>query len=172
MTTKKKNLPTQTNDARAVVKQGQEKSEEIVILKPEVTRAIQVEIRRAIVSESYSGPMPRPDHLEKYDRIVPGAARDILEEFKANGLHARKTETLAINGAINNDKRGQWMAFVLLVLGFVLVAYLAQVGQSVVAGVVAGTLLVAVVAGFLTKKPFSKDNVSDLNKDSESVDAE
>lgn len=172
MTTKKKNLPTQADDASAVVNQEQEKSEDVVTLEPEVTRAIRVEIRRAIVSESYSGPMPKPDHMEKYDRIVPGAAKDILEEFKANGLHARKTETMAIQGAINNDKRGQWMAFGLLILGFVLIAYLANIGQSVVAGVVAGTLLVAVIAGFLTKKPFSKENLAELDKDLESIDTE
>ena len=169
MTTKKKNLPTQARDTRAAVKPEQEKSEEIVILEPEVTRAIQVEIRRAIVSESYSGPMPKPDHLEKYDRILPGAARDILEEFKANGRHARETETLAIQGAINNDKRGQWMAFVLLVLGFALIAYLAHISQSSIAKVVAGTLLLAVIAGFLRKKSFGKGDATNADK---SIDTE
>lgn len=52
------------------------------------------------------------------------------------------------------------------------IAYLANIGQSVVAGVVAGTLLVAVIAGFLTKKPFSKANLAELDKDLESIDTE
>jgi uncharacterized membrane protein len=118
----------------------------------QLKEVISLEVHKAIVRESFSGPMPRPDHLERYDAIVPGAAKDILEEFKANGAHAREVEVLAIRGAIGNDKRGQWMAFTLLILGFGLIAYLSASNQPVVAGVVAGTLLVAVITGFLTNK--------------------
>ena len=30
----------------------------------------------------YSGPLPPPEMLEAYNKIVPGAGNDILEEFK------------------------------------------------------------------------------------------
>ena len=121
-------------------------------LEPELSKAIRGEVRALVARESYSGPMPKPDHLEQYDRIVPGAAKDILEEFKANGAHMRSIELKALGGAIENDKRGQWMAFFLVVAGFFLIAYLAVHGAEKAAMVVAGTLLVAVITGFLAKR--------------------
>ncbi len=137
--------------------------EHVVELEPEVTTAIQSEIRRAIsiYQESYSGPMPKPEHLERYDKVVPGAAKDIVEEFKANGAHIRKMETLATEGTIAKNKRGQNMAFLLVIIGLVVVTYLAINGQPAVAIVIAGTLLVAVITGFLVNKPMLPSSAQD-----------
>jgi uncharacterized membrane protein len=171
MTRKNQNLPHKDEPQAATVENNEtavaEKHENHpTVLEPEVTKAIQFEIRK-VVRETYSGPMPKPDHLEKYDQIVPGAARDILEEFKANGAHSRKIEYLAITGAVNNDKRGQWMAFVLLAMGFGLIAYLANINQASVAKIVAGTLLVAVIGGYLSNKFLGKRNTTDTSETSE-----
>jgi len=121
--------------------------------EPRLAKAVEIAIQRA----SFSGPMPPPDILDRYNQIIPGAAKDILEEFKVNGAHSRDMEKAAIRGAIGNDKRGQWMAFVLVILGFVLIAYLAVNGHTAVAVVVAGTLLGAVITGFLSQRTRSKD---------------
>lgn len=46
--------------------------------------------------QSFTGPMPPPDYLRQYNEIVPGAAKDILDEFRANGAHQREMERLAL----------------------------------------------------------------------------
>lgn len=172
MTRKNQKLPTQTDVEGAVVSQGLDKNENPLVLESGVAKAIRIEVRKAIVSESYSGPMPKPDHMDRYNQIVPGAAKDILEEFKANGAHSRKVELIAVKGAVDNDSRGQWMAFFLVALGFGLVAYLATINQGIVAGIVAGTLLVAVIAGFLSKKIFNAKESVDSSEVLETSDLE
>lgn len=99
---------------------------------------------------SYSGPMPPAEQMAQYDAIVPGAARIIVEEFQANGKHQREMERIAVTNHVAQGRRAQWMAFILVAVGFGLILWLAHLGQTTVACVVAGTLLIAVISGFLT----------------------
>lgn len=66
----------------------------------------------------FAGPMPPPDYLRGYDDIVPGAAKDILNEFLANGQHNRDMEQRLLSDAKESEKRSHWMAFCLVLLGF------------------------------------------------------
>lgn len=131
-----------------------ESRQDVEVLPPQVEQAIRHEVEGALIARrsSFSGPMPPPDVLERYEAVVPGAAKDIVEEFKANGKHTREMTQRGLDGAINADRRSQWMASSLVFLGFVLIYALASTGHDWVAGVVAGTLLVAVITGFLTGK--------------------
>ena len=40
----------------------------------------------------YSGPLPRPDDLAKYDQIVPGAAERIIKMAEAEMLHRHEND--------------------------------------------------------------------------------
>ncbi|WP_242538494.1 DUF2335 domain-containing protein [Trinickia acidisoli] len=118
--------------------------------KPELQQLVEQSVTVALQAESYRGPMPKPEHLRQYDQIVPGAARIILEEFQANSRHSRQMDLLGLKGMISKDARAQWIAGGLVLIGFLLIYQLTMHGHDVVAGVVAGTLLVSVLAGFLT----------------------
>jgi len=124
----------------------------IDLQKPELERLVKRSVMVALSAESFRGPMPRPDDLRQYDAIVPGAARIILEEFQANSKHSRYMDVTALDGMIRKDQRAQWMASVLVFIGFGLVYGLAEHGHDTVAGAVAVTLLVAILAAFLTGK--------------------
>ena len=104
----------------------------------------------AVQAHSFRGPMPPPDHLAQYDRIVPGAGRLIVDEFQMNSEHARKIETLSLRGSIRKDIRAQFIAGFLVLIGFGLVYELAEHGHDGVAIAVAFTLLVSVLTAFLT----------------------
>ncbi|MBU9211843.1 DUF2335 domain-containing protein [Burkholderia multivorans] len=112
--------------------------------------------------------MPLPEHLEKYDRVVPGCARIIVDEFQANSRHSREIEIRGIAGMINRDTRAQWMAFVLVLAGFYLIWQLADHGHDSSAIAVATTLLVGIVTAFLTgHRPWNKAGNSDKNTSSD-----
>jgi uncharacterized membrane protein len=104
----------------------------------------------ALQTQSFSGPMPPPDYLAQYDRIVPGAARLIVDEFRFNAQHAREVETLGIRGVIRKDRRAQVIAGCLVLIGFGLIYELAEHDHDGVAIAVAVTLLVSVLTAFLT----------------------
>lgn len=54
--------------------------------------------RQAItgVQYSYSGPLPHPEILEHYDRIVPGGAERIFSQFESQAAHRQSIEAQVI----------------------------------------------------------------------------
>jgi uncharacterized membrane protein len=78
--------------------------------------------------ETFSGPLPDPKVLEYYERVCPGAAREILEMAKLEQKH-RHADTRA----------GRWLQFSGQFFGFLLAGggifggvYVAHEGQSLV----------------------------------------
>ncbi|MFL9904724.1 DUF2335 domain-containing protein [Paraburkholderia fungorum] len=140
----------------------------IEILEPKLDQIVERKVQVAMRTVTYSGPMPPPEHLAQYDKIVPGAARMILDEFQANSRHAREMELKGMSGMIGRDARAQWMAFVLVLIAFYLIWQLASTGHDKLAIAVATFLVGGIVAAFLTghspwskgKKPDSDDEPS------------
>ncbi|HSX12289.1 MAG TPA: DUF2335 domain-containing protein [Rhabdochlamydiaceae bacterium] len=63
--------------------------------------------------QSYSGPIPPPNFLEQYERMVPGSAARFLEEPHHEAEHRRKLEKNMVEAQIRLANRGQIMAFLL-----------------------------------------------------------
>ena len=49
------------------------------------------------VQVSYSGPLPPPEILEHFDRIVPGGAERIFAQFESQSARRQKIEVRVIN---------------------------------------------------------------------------
>lgn len=63
---------------------------------------------------AWSGPLPPPAALERFDQIIPGGADRILklaEEQQAHRQALEKSEQVAL---ISQDKRGQWLGFAVI----------------------------------------------------------
>ena len=63
--------------------------------KTQVQQAVRQEVRS--VQYSYSGPLPHPDILERYDGIVPNGAERIFAQFESQSAHRRMIEAKVIN---------------------------------------------------------------------------
>ncbi|MDC4542030.1 hypothetical protein NQ781_18400, partial [Acinetobacter baumannii] len=91
-------------------------------------------------------------------------AQDILNEFKANGLHVRTCEKTALEASIGKVKRGQWIAAALallcLILAVLCVAVFKANGVAVALVVLTGTL----VLPFLGFNPKGSKNEEDENE--------
>jgi len=76
--------------------------------------------------EFFSGPLPPPEKLEHYDRIVPGLAERIVGLTERQSAHRQQLERENLHENIRAARTGQWMAYSLgllaLVGGFVLLA--------------------------------------------------
>lgn len=96
--------------------------------------------------ESFSGPMPHPDHLERYEQLHSGAAAMIFREFEAQGQHRRELENAIVTGSELRADRGQWIGAVLIGLGVAAGTAMTVAGQPV-AG--AGVATVALGSGAL-----------------------
>ena len=86
------------------------------------------------VTQITSGPIPAPEILRGYDDVYPGAAQIIINDFQENSKHVRLMQESSLTAEIQRDKRGQWMAFVILVLILALACYSLHLGNITFAG--------------------------------------
>lgn len=103
-----------------------------------------------LAAEHFEGPLPHPVVLERYDTIVPGSAKMIIDDYAENTSCIRDLKKRELEATIERDSRGQWMAFILGVGVLLIAGYSLYRGYPWVAG---GTLFFAVagVAGSITK---------------------
>jgi uncharacterized membrane protein len=99
--------------------------------------------RRLAWSASFSGPLPPPAVLTEYDQTVPGLAREIVDQWKAETGHRHRTidglreiDRESMRAYYGSERRGQWLALVVF-LAVVAVAVLAIVLHREAVGVAA-----------------------------------
>ena len=47
--------------------------------------------RRVFAARSFSGPLPPPESLDEYDAVLPGLAREIVDQWKGETAHRHRT---------------------------------------------------------------------------------
>jgi len=96
--------------------------------------------------ESFSGPIPHPAVMEKYNQIVPGAAERILKMAEEQSAHRMFLEKAVINSDIKKSEVGQKFAFIIAVGGLVVALVLGLLDKTLAAGLIGG-LDIASLAG-------------------------
>ena len=65
------------------------------------------------VTEQFSGPLPPPDMLERYNQVVPDAANRIIAMAEQETGHRRNMERLIISNEYQEAKMGQTCAVII-----------------------------------------------------------
>ncbi|HHE4679999.1 TPA: DUF2335 domain-containing protein [Proteus mirabilis] len=107
--------------------------------------------------ESFSGPLPHPDFLQRYEEILPGGAERIFCLTEKEQSFRHDTQKMAINGAIKKDSRGQWMGFFLSICVLIIATYFAKEGAYWFAGTLITGNLVALAAVFAAGRKGNKN---------------
>ena len=79
------------------------------------------------VHQQWSGPLPPPAALEKFNQIIPGGAERILAMAEKEQAHRIEYEKIGLPETVNESKRGQYLGAVIsvaAVLGAVFTAYI------------------------------------------------
>lgn len=63
--------------------------------------------------ESYSGPIPPPHYLAKYEEICPGSADRILSMAEKQSSHRRKLEEKVVSSNVMKEYIGMILAFII-----------------------------------------------------------
>lgn len=95
-------------------------------------------------SVSFSGPLPHPDILKKFDEVCPGAAKIIIEMANNQSEHRQNLEKNVINSDIKNSRLGLIFGFIIGMSGIIAGALVITVGQ-----VIAGAFLSFISLGSL-----------------------
>lgn len=107
-------------------------------------------------SEMYAGPIPHPDHLQRYEAIVPGSADRLIKMAENQSAH-RQCEEAKVNDAIIKSRtRGQYFGFILVLValigGFALIlSGKVGIGTATIIGS-AATLALAFIYGKVNNK--------------------
>jgi uncharacterized membrane protein len=104
-----------------------------------------------LASEQFKGPLPHPDIFKKYGEIVPDAPERILRDFEETSRVGREAHMDALHLAAKESRRVQWMAFTLILSGFVMSVLFAWMDRDVLSATILGTTICAIVYGFLKK---------------------
>lgn len=68
---------------------------------------------------TFSGPLPPPEVLERYNKIVPGVAERIIKMAEQQSAHRRSLEAQVINSDIKNSKLGLYFGFMIGLTGII-----------------------------------------------------
>ena len=105
--------------------------EELLADLPEEIRVAFVEIMR---SQSFRGPLPPPEMLDEYEKVLPGAAERIFKMAETEQGHRVSWERKALKAVT----RGQWFGFTIAIVAILISAGLAVEGYTTMAIVLAG----------------------------------
>lgn len=105
---------------------------------------------QAIRQESFSGPIPHPELLQKYDKVQPGFAERIVSMSEKQLDHRINCETKVVDGAVAESKRGQNYGLTVCILFLIATVFLGYLGHDWLAGSIGCGTLVSLVAIFVT----------------------
>lgn len=104
------------------------------------------EIATVTQSVSFSGPLPHPALLAKYNEVIPNGAERIMAMAERQSAHRESLEAQVVAGNVASQARGSHYAFIIclvtIVGGFVLIG----MGRSII-GVSAVIGSLATLAG-------------------------
>ena len=97
----------------------------------------------------WQGPLPPPDALQAFEDIEPGAAAQIIEEFRAEAAHRRKQEDREARLRVRETHVGQGLAIAFVVMMVGLIAFAIWMRAPWVAGVLGTGVIAAGVVAFI-----------------------
>ncbi len=90
-----------------------------------------------------------PEVIEHYSRLIPDAPNRILTVFEQNAEAERAIQLSTLKGQIADNKRRDWMAFLIIVAGFSVTAFLAWIDKPYLSGTTLAAIIGYSVMGFL-----------------------
>lgn len=103
----------------------------------------------AIQHTSWEGPFPPPQIIEEFERIVPGAAKQIIDEWQIEAAHRRVFERRSLMFEGLERIGGRVLAFVFALAALGVAVYLATIGAEWAGGLIGTGTIASVVASMV-----------------------
>lgn len=125
----------------------------------EIKREVLISVERSI----HSGPIPSPEALQKYNKIIPDGAHRIMKMAENQSEHRISIEKKVINNQLFQSKLGQTLAFVIALVCLYVSWDLAKSGYEIVASIIGGVTILGLVSTFIYGKVKQKENLKENN---------
>lgn len=141
------------NKQDAITKIEQESAEQETIpaeeIKAELERIEQILIKR---EESFSGPLPHPEHFKKYNQIVPGSANRLLKMAEDDLAHIHLIQKKQINIEAFAVISGLIVAAIISLVAIIGSGYLIMQGHDIAGAILGSGSLASLVSVFIYGK--------------------
>ena len=136
------------------------------VLPPDSSQSEAAELRIQAEMRAFSGPLPPPEALERYNEVLPGAAERIISLAESQHHHRQELEKCAITSNVKAQKLGTVLGFIVsmtVVLGGM---WLIHEGKGTAGLATTLTALASLVGVFVWSK---HEQQKDLQKKSEAL---
>jgi uncharacterized membrane protein len=142
-----------------------------LVPQPENTNPIPQQQERVISGRlevsQYSGPLPDPEILARYEKVLPGAAERTFRLVESEQEHRHRMQEKQLDAEIadqkivrNIEKRGPILALVVAAIVMGVSVTTALNGKEATASVIGGGGLIALVTAFIQGRKPQKDSDS------------
>jgi uncharacterized membrane protein len=84
----------------------------------------------AITAQRFTGPLPPPEILRKYDELLPGSAERIIAMAERQGAHRQRLESEVVTSNCRNERLGMIFGFVICVTAISAGIYAVKMGKE------------------------------------------
>ena len=112
------------------------------------------------LAQSYSGPIPPPELLSRFNELIPNGADRIMRQAENQSAHRINIETVVVTSQQSLSSRGQSFAFIIGMVGLLL-GFIAIMSGHEWAGVtISGGAVVSLVYAFITGQNNQKKDLA------------
>lgn len=105
-------------------------------------------------AQYYSAPLPHPDMMAEYERIIPGSADRIIKRFEMQSDHRQRCEKIFVWTQSIKSLGGLILGFVIAMTTIVGGIYTALQGKPLLGGTLSFAGLAVLVGAFITDRFF------------------
>jgi len=134
---------------------------------PEADRMKLIKFRS--VASFFSGPLPSPEILEHYSRIIPDGADRIMRMAENQSTHRIKIEDKNIDAQIKESKRGQIFGLIIAIVVLMAAVGVGSYGHELLGSILGGTTILGLVTLFLTGRHEQKKLLAEKRPNFKSV---
>lgn len=130
--------------------------------------------KQSVISHAemtYSGPLPLPQHLEKYEDVCPGAADRIIAMAENQAKHRQEIEKDAVRTSGRNSTLGVWMGGAVALSSIACGAHIIESGYELSGYITMFVPLSALVGVFIYGKRANRKELIEKQKLMESIRA-
>lgn len=84
----------------------------------------------AITAHHFSGPLPPPEILRKYEDLLPGSAERIIAMVERQGAHRQDLEAEVVKSNCKNERLGMIFGLIICVMAIAAGIYAVKMGKE------------------------------------------
>ena len=108
----------------------------------------------------FSGPLPHPSVLAKYNEVIPNGAERIMAMAERQSAHRERIEARVVDGNVASQTRGSYFAFIILIVTILGGFFCLYEGKNIVGlSTIIGSLGGVVGVFFYSKREQRKERV-------------